>query len=106
MPGSNAGTGQPMRFICGKCRKNEYKRHRWNNPHTGLDVYAFHTTGRKRFRPNYNRGGGRVDVNWVYEYECVAPRCGHVGWSRHIDVARDWIREFGEVVDATSKSTG
>ncbi len=97
MPGSNAGTGQPLTFICAKCRLKRWRIERWykHRAGRGLDVWDYHVTGRFRYRPTYNRGGGRSDVFYQYEYECVAPGCGHIGWSRHIEVSRQFKREFG-----------
>ena len=91
MPGSNAGTGQPLGFMCAKCRLSEFWRYRWaycNDPRIGFEV-----TGRRRYRPSFNRGGGRTDTEYVYEYRCTREACGHVGWSRHKLVRRAWERK-------------
>lgn len=96
MPGTNAGTGCPLTFICAKCRVVERRRYYWKYKSRGLDVYDFHVTGRRRYRFTGNGGSGRVDPGYQYEYECIAPGCGHVGWSRHIQVKREWLREFGD----------
>jgi hypothetical protein len=58
------------------------------------------STGRRRYRPNYNGASRRVDVFWQYEVKCND--CGRVGWSRHRDVALRWeayvIAAKGQVV--------
>ena len=73
--GSNNGTGQPNWFRCSKCRSTvSGSRGGWAN-----DVEL---TGRKqRF---VGKGGARV-THIRREYRCGS--CGHVGWSRHIDLA-------------------
>jgi hypothetical protein len=80
MPGSNAGTGQPLHFFCVKCRKGrgwdgrQSNRRGWNVVRTG------------RTKP-YNGGNlGTRGLDTFHEYKC--PDCGHVGWSRHVDIAR------------------
>lgn len=83
MPGTNAGTGRPLTFQCAICRRSRYCRglfmaHRCR--HTQV------RTGRTRplTRQQQGRGGPRVLQHRV-EYRC---ECGHVGWSRHVDVER------------------
>lgn len=83
--GHASGAGQPNTFGCAKCRQE------WNRNHTRGESYLNKgTLGRitltGRVRPVHARkGGGRVCFT-RYEYRCED--CGHVGWSRHIEVAR------------------
>jgi hypothetical protein len=82
----SAGPGQPIRFKCNMCR-------RWRSqlvpPRTGLKWEA---TGniRELFSPTAG-SGGRSDTSRVHEYRCN--ECGHVGWSRHKDVARASVKK-------------
>lgn len=78
MPGTNAGTGQPIYFRCTECR---IRRGRWNVPWCSWNQSkGVVLTGRKR-------DAGRASIRMDYfarEYRCLD--CGHVGWSRHIDL--------------------
>lgn len=74
--GRSAGTGIPIRFKCTPCRSTL-------NSRTGEHWEA---TGRSKPRSNGGKNSAhRVDSANVYEYHCLD--CGHVGWSRHGDVA-------------------
>ncbi len=75
--GSNNGTGQPYWFRCTKCRSTL-------NASRGGFAGDVDLTGRKR-RVKSNKGGARV-TPIMREYRCR--NCGHVGWSRHIDLAK------------------
>ena len=80
MPGANNGTGQPMTFACSKCRK------KWpldDRDYGSLPGLKFEATGKVRHNAN-GRGGSRV-CHTRYQYRCLT--CGHVGWSRHTDMA-------------------
>jgi hypothetical protein len=68
MPGTNAGTGQPIVFKCSACRG-------WP-----VDVEL---TGRSK-PVKTNKPGPRM-TRTALEYRCA---CGHVGWSRHKSLAR------------------
>lgn len=78
MPGTNAGTGQPLWMRCGWCRQ-----------HTGIDVarrgYAVTVTGRiaPLTSSQAGRGGSRV-LSYRVEYRC--DDCKRLGWSRHCDM--------------------
>lgn len=76
MPGTNAGTGQPLTFRCAKCRIGR----RPGDHRAGTAIIL---TGRRR--DARVRGGVRMDLI-VREYKCM--HCGHVGWSRHSDLKR------------------
>ena len=72
MPGTNAGTGQPIRFRCAACRRTRVFPLGWAVVRTGRV--------RKLSRP---RGGVRMLAYESHEYRC---KCGHVGWTRHKDI--------------------
>jgi hypothetical protein len=74
MPGTNAGTGQPITFRCWVERRERWKSFR--------DDHVVTMTGRTR--PYHGHTGGRMTTT-AYEYRCS---CGHVGWSAHVDAAR------------------
>lgn len=81
MPGTNAGTGQPIHFRCGMCRRCDAHWRRGFKDDIEL-------TGRTK--PFNNLSSGRHGFtrlgHVVYEYRCKA--CGHRGWSRHNDLKR------------------
>lgn len=83
--GRSSGTGQPNWFGCTQCRKHWYTYSRTNGAygHRHGHVDEVTLTGRVRKVPA-GRGGQRVTFT-RYEYRCE--HCGHVGWSRHIDLA-------------------
>lgn len=74
MPGTNAGTGQPINFQCSACRR----RRRWP---CGAKTHV-RLTGRKKKLDDGNARGR--STKWSREYICRD--CGHKGWSRHIDL--------------------
>ena len=78
------GSGQPIHFKCSNCRKWRTQLVRDG----ALDCLAgrkFVATGERRRR--FTTGGGpRIDNQFQYQYRCND--CGHVGWSRHVDVRR------------------
>ena len=81
MPGTNAGTGQPITLRCGKCRITRSWRE------GGFDLEA---TGKTR---PATRRGIRL-TNRKIEYRCR--ECGHVGWSQHMDAERlfqSWLKQ-------------
>ncbi len=78
MPGTNAGTGEPLSFRCARCRRRRVVY----IPRDG-GTWGFVTlTGRTR-KHGHHRGVRHDAV--AREYRCG---CGHVGWSRHRDLAR------------------
>lgn len=90
MPGTNAGTGQPLVLRCAKCKRDSrdlFKRYGDNLVATG------------RVRPlmlsQQGHGGPRV-TNRRIEYLCRD--CGHKGWSRHKDAERLIILRMQEKV--------
>lgn len=84
MPGTNAGTGQPLTLRCGKCR-------RWRGGHReGTNLEA---TG--KLRPAEHRGVRQT--NRLIQYRCKD--CGHVGWSQHIDAERLYQRYLAATRD-------
>lgn len=72
--GANNGTGWPFNFFCAICRK----RPGW------IPTYNVSRTGRTKPYKGGNRGAR--GLNTFHEYACQD--CGHVGWSRHVDVAK------------------
>lgn len=76
MPGTNAGTGQPLTLRCGKCKKySDWRNHR-----------PVHLEATGRWKPrNDGRGGARISDRF-FEYRCLD--CKHVGWSKHKDAER------------------
>lgn len=69
--GRSSGTGQPLWFKCPQCLGS---------------CFGVKLTGKKR---KLATGGyGRSDP-FIREYVCS---CGHIGWSRHRDLAR-WSGE-------------
>jgi len=88
MTGSNAGTGQPITFMCSVCRvRRRTADGRWPVEWGGFTDVAL--TGRWR---RHARGGVRTS-NRRMEYRCGV--CGHLGWSNHRDLERKFIREIG-----------
>ena len=86
MPGTNAGTGNPLTFRCAKCKVlRDWRSTRSVDIDRGTHVES---TGFKRKRPGGR--GPRVDHWAQYEYRCRD--CGHRGWSRHETVRRMWER--------------
>lgn len=84
MPGTNAGTGQPISFQCSHCRQ----QNRWMGFKRRGGAHAVRWLGRWRHtRPGT---GGVRNSYWSFEYECGD--CGHVGWSRHIEAQRGYLR--------------
>jgi hypothetical protein len=85
MPGTNAGTGNPISFRCYQCRRMGLL-HRLPS---GTLVYRSDQgrvnrvvlTGRKR-ATGHGRGYRKSD--FVREYLCLD--CGHFGWSNHADL--------------------
>ncbi len=66
MPGTNAGTGQPLTLKCAKCKTNSWR-----------DACRLEATG--RFRPMPHKA---IRQTWrKVEYRCL--ECGHVGWTQH-----------------------
>lgn len=91
MPGTNAGTGQPLHFRCKTCRERG-ARSRWG-PGSLSDVNGFLSdvvlTG--KVEP-VNDGRSRIrSSNIRVEYRCRC--CGKKGKSRHVDIARRAQRE-------------
>ena len=75
----------PLNFRCSKCRHRAapfYKADR--NPYRN-DGWLVNLTGRTRDANRRGDAGGGSDID-AREYECLT--CGHIGWSRHIDLKR------------------
>lgn len=75
MPGTNAGTGQPITFQCPMWRRQPYGRRTVR--------HQVKLTGRKRKRSRCTRG--RM-TKFLREFVCLD--CGHLGWSAHVDLER------------------
>lgn len=79
MPGTNAGTGRPISFRCSQCRRIEGA----TGPRTARGwIDRVELTGRTR-KTKPGTAGSRNSLH-RREYRCLD--CGHVGWSRHIDL--------------------
>lgn len=85
MPGTNAGTGQPISLKCSQCRQRPDWR---TNPGTG----ELARTGRRRPRRMSSGRRGHLRIGDV-AYECVCLVCGHVGWYCHNDAAQKPLAE-------------
>lgn len=73
MPGTNAGTGQPLTLRCAKCKTTRFGHDR------GTHLEA---TGRTRAV----RQKALRQTNRKIEYRCLD--CGHVGWTQHESAER------------------
>lgn len=82
MPGTNAGTGQPLTFQCSNCRRIKGAVRPPGYIPRGY-IGRVRLTGRKRFA-NPKGNASRRSSTHAREYECLD--CGHVGWSRHTDL--------------------
>lgn len=80
--GANNGTGWPLWFACAKCRKDWTRIYRDRG-------HAVVRTGRTRPYKGGNRGVR--GLNTFHEYRCTD--CGHIGWSRHVDIAKKPLQE-------------
>lgn len=89
MSGTNAGTGQPYSFRCAGCKRKD---------RDGIFDWAWAAdvvfTGKIKRVP-FGHGGSRVTFNRI-QYRCK--KCGHVGWSRHSDVARAFVARGGKLL--------
>lgn len=74
MPGTNAGTGQPLTLRCAKC-----KTYSWKGAARGTHLNATGAT-----KPVTRRAARQT--NRKIQYRCRD--CGHVGWTQHIDAER------------------
>jgi hypothetical protein len=79
MAGSNAGTGWPITVRCAKCKVG----HRVDR---GARLVR---TGRTK--PYRGGNKGVRGLMTFHEYRCLV--CNHVGWSRHVDIARKPLEE-------------
>jgi hypothetical protein len=77
--GKGRGTGVPITFGCVKCRSTIGARRVSHVEATGRTKPVYGKRGRNR--PPRSTGT-------YYEYRCIV--CGHVGWSRHVDVERSF----------------
>lgn len=87
MPGTNAGTGQPLSFRCWKCRRRDARRPEgplFRGGYCG-DVVL---TGRSKTIHD-GRAGPRSS-NLLVEYSCTY--CQHTGWSRHVELERRFFK--------------
>ncbi len=77
--GANNGSGQPYFFMCHGCRRIKGSLG-YSDKGSRLAVKL---TGRKRYANRGGNAGGRNSTH-AREYKCSD--CGHIGWSRHIDL--------------------
>lgn len=66
------GTGQPVWFRCSQCRR-----------HRAIGGFASDVSLTGRTRPKCDGNAGMRSTTTEREYKCS---CGHVGWSRHVDL--------------------
>jgi len=83
MSGQNNGTGHPLWFRCAKCRQKV-------NRSLGTLARVVRS-GRERAMTGSGRGSrmGRA----AREYRCND--CGHVGWSKHVDLESATLEPWG-----------
>lgn len=91
MAGSNAGTGRPLHFKCSQCRLVGSRRG------YAVDVDL---TGRKKTLKTSNAGIRNSKTE--REYRCR--NCGHVGWSRHMDLERKELKAKEEAENHDPKN--
>ena len=100
MAGARNGTGWPLTVRCAKCKVGrDFRRV------TTHDMQLVRTGRTKPYRGG-NKGARGLDT--FHEYRCLV--CKHVGWSRHVDIARKPseidvidVKEIGERIDAHLK---
>lgn len=80
------GTGSPISFQCSRCRMQNGRRRLFDLPKMGF-ADQVELTGRQR----KGRPGPRMSAI-SREYKCSV--CGHVGWSRHVDL--EMVAKFRE----------
>lgn len=80
MPGTSAGTGQPLSFRCQRCRRQRL------DPEAGRASRVRLTGNKKEVQINQWIRIGRRYGLVSREYRCLD--CGWVGWSRHKDLER------------------
>jgi hypothetical protein len=87
--GRSFGAGSPLYFKCPVLAKV------WPRDSIDRDRHEWKPTG--RFKPaKHNRGHGKgTRQEWFrIEYEC---KCGHIGWSTHMDMVRLFRRCFPNI---------
>lgn len=87
--GSNNGTGWPLTLRCTKCKRGRD----WRNS-TDDGTYLIRTGRTKPYRGG-NRGARGLGT--FHEYACIT--CGHIGWSRHSEIARKPLAHYVEIVE-------
>lgn len=76
------GTGVPIAFGCAKCRLS---RTGWHLDRATISPVF--RTGKVRPVPKARRNNGPPrTMREEHQYECKV--CGHVGWTRHVDVLK------------------
>jgi len=93
--GANNGSGWPLTVRCAKCKRGrDWRRSDTND----TDLVR---TGRTKPYKGGNRGVR--GLNTFHEYRCLT--CGHVGWSRHVDIMRKALSQetHSERVDFAQK---
>jgi hypothetical protein len=91
--GRGCYAGQPISFACAKCRK---RFDFFDNRCTVGRSWKLTGRTRRQLGRGFNvHGWGKT----AHEYECLD--CGHVGWSRHPDVARRAAHELGLKIQAS-----
>lgn len=84
--GRGSGTGTPLWFQCSECRIACRKwRGRHGRPYRRGQRDRVELTGRRRPVNDGNARGRSANVR--VEYRCLD--CGHVGWTRHTDLAKE-----------------
>ena len=84
MPGSNAGTGQPITFRCWVQRRGAEIHYHWRTRKISYISYPKGHNGVRTGKVRASaRGGGIRMMHTDHQYRC---ECGHVGWSKHTGV--------------------
>ena len=68
----------PFAFLCPAGR-----RERWRDRNHRMPPGHERIVRTGRTKPNPSRNIGPRTLNTLHEFEC---QCGHVGWSRHVDI--------------------
>lgn len=89
MPGTNAGTGQPLFLKCSRCKKERNPAFPFSQ-RTTTSQGNLVRTGRTRPRRLAKGMGARNGHMRIGDtaHECRCLDCGHIGWYCHKDAER------------------
>lgn len=85
MPGTNAGTGQPLYFMCHVERRAKWRIR--DNATARAWLHERHSPIVRTGKIRRNVGGNTRTLSDAYQYRCA---CGHVGWTRHRDILNSY----------------